>query len=93
MIIVSYDFSNNKRRAKFSKFLEQYGERIQYSVFMVKNSPRVMKRILLEVEMKYRRYFENTDSIMIFSVCNGCVEKLVRYGSAKHAEKEVVYLQ
>lgn len=93
MIIVSYDFTKDKTRTKFAKFLTQYGERIQYSVFMIKNSQRIMKQILLEVEMKYKPLFGNTDSIMIFNICNGCVEKLIRYGSAKHAEKDVVYLQ
>ncbi len=31
MIIVSYDISDNKVRARFAKFLMQYGDRLQYS--------------------------------------------------------------
>lgn len=31
--IVSYDISNNRRRAKVAKILEGYGRRAQYSVF------------------------------------------------------------
>lgn len=33
MVIVSYDIADDKKRRRFSKFLEQFGYRIQYSVF------------------------------------------------------------
>lgn len=35
MIIVSYDISNDKVRSKFSKFLLEYGDRLQYSVYEI----------------------------------------------------------
>lgn len=92
MIIVSYDFAENKVRAKFAKFLKQYGEKIQYSVYRIKNSPRILNIILAEIEHKYKKKFKNTDSILIFRICNSCMDKIVRYGSAKHEESEVVYL-
>lgn len=91
MLIVSYDFANDKRRAKFSKFLEKYGRRIQYSVFSVRNSTRVLRNIVAEIDAKYKKYFKNTDSIVIFSVCLGCKAKVIRYGSARHEVESVVY--
>lgn len=90
MIIVSYDFSSNRRRTKFSKFLEKYGRRIQYSVFEVKNSPRILDNILTEVNLRYKPYFTNTDSIVIIKTCQPCKEKVQRFGYAKNEEKEVV---
>ncbi|PIP62081.1 CRISPR-associated endonuclease Cas2 [Candidatus Roizmanbacteria bacterium CG22_combo_CG10-13_8_21_14_all_38_20] len=91
MIIVSYDFSDDKRRAKFSRFLEQYGDRIQYSVFKIRNSRRVINNILTEIEHSYKKNFEKTDSIYVLQVCNGCMKGLKRYGSAVHEEESIVY--
>lgn len=92
MIIVAYDFVDNKKRTKFSKFLKQYGEKIQYSVYKIKNSNRILENILKEVELKYKKQFNNTDSILIFKICNRCQNSVVRYGNAKHEEENVVNL-
>jgi len=90
MIIVSYDFTSDRRRAKFSKFLEKYGRRIQYSVFELKNSPRVLENIMTEIDLRYKPYFTNTDSIVIIKMCQPCKDKVKRFGYAKNEEKEVV---
>jgi CRISPR-associated protein Cas2 len=91
MLIVSYDFSNDKTRTKFSKFLEQYGWRMQYSVFVIRNSPRVLRNILAEIESRYKKSFKENDSIVIFPICQGCKGKIVRYGNARHELEDVVY--
>ena len=91
MLIVSYDFTNDKTRAKFSKFLKQYGDRIQYSVFSIQNSPRVLRNVIAEINTRYKKRFKETDSIVIFSTCEGCKKKIIRYGSAKHEVEDVVY--
>ncbi|MDP4010077.1 MAG: CRISPR-associated endonuclease Cas2 [Candidatus Shapirobacteria bacterium] len=92
MIIVAYDFVSNKKRAKFSKFLKQYGEKIQYSVYKIKNSDRVLNNIISEIEHKYERTFDNTDSIFLFRVCQRCQKSLKLYGNAKHHRENVVNL-
>jgi len=93
MIIVSYDFQSNKKRNKFSKFLKKYGRKIQYSVYEIKNSPRVLKNILSEIELKYRKEFKGSDSILIFYICEGCEKKIKRYGYAENEEKDIVIFQ
>lgn len=92
MLIVSYDFENNRTRARFSKFLEKYGRRIQYSVFQLRESERVLQNVLLEVELKYKRTFTGADSIVIFQVCEGCSKKVKRYGYARHEGKDVIVI-
>ena len=92
MLIVSYDISNNKLRYRFSKFLEKYGRRLQYSVFELKNSPRILGIVLLECEKKFLKHFQNSDSILIFSLCEGCMKKVVRYGYAVHEEEELIFM-
>lgn len=91
MLIVSYDFTNDKIRARFSKFLKKYGTRMQYSVFSLRNSPRVLRNIIAEVDARYKKQFKETDSIVIFSTCEGCNKKIIRYGYSKHDVEDVVY--
>jgi len=91
MFIVSYDFENDKRRTSFSKFLKKYGRRIQYSVFEIRNSQRVLENIIKEIDLKYRRGFTKADSIVIFSICDGCKKKIRRYGYAENEEKDVLF--
>ncbi len=92
MLIVSYDISSNKVRYHFSKFLEKYGRRLQYSVFELKNSNRILAIVLLEIEKKFAKRFANTDSILIFEVCEGCKKKVHRYGYAVHEEEELIFM-
>ena len=90
MLVVSYDFESDRTRARFSRFLEKYGYRIQYSVWQVRNSSRVLQNILTEVELKYKKEFTGGDSIYIFRMCEGCKKKIRRYGYAKHEESDLI---
>ena len=90
MLIVSYDISNTKLRTKFAKFLKQYGRRIQFSIFEVQNSERVLKNIILEINHKYEPLFTGADSVLIFHL--GASSKIHRYGYAKNEESDLVFL-
>jgi CRISPR-associated protein Cas2 len=91
MFIVSYDFEDTRRRTKFSTFLKKYGRRLQYSVFELKNSQRVLENIQKEIDMKFKPYFTKNDSIVIIYVCEACKAKVKRYGYAANEEKPVVF--
>lgn len=91
MFIISYDFENNRRRTKFSKLLKKYGRRLQYSVFEIKNSQRILENIQKEIDMQYKPYFTKNDSIVIINVCEACKSKIKRYGYAANEESQVVF--
>jgi len=91
MFIVSYDFEDTRRRTKFSTFLKKFGRRLQYSVFEIKNSQRVLENIQKVVDMEYKPYFTKNDSIVIIYVCEACKAKVKRYGYAANEEKPVVF--
>lgn len=93
MLLVSYDFVDNKKRSRFSKFLKRYGRKVQYSVYEIKNSERVLQNILSEVKLNYEKDFKGSDSILIFYLCEGCKKKIKRYGYAKNEEKEVIVFE
>ena len=50
MVIVSYDISDDKLRTKFSKYLSKFGHRLQYSVFEIDNSNRILDNIVTDIK-------------------------------------------
>ena len=52
MIIVSYDISDDKLRTKFAKYLSKFGHWIQYSVFEIDNSTRILDNIISDLKNK-----------------------------------------
>ncbi|NJK71827.1 CRISPR-associated endonuclease Cas2 [Candidatus Gracilibacteria bacterium] len=91
MLIVTYDFSNNKIRTKFHKFLKKYGHPLQYSVFEIKNSPRILNIIMLEIEKVYKPKFTLADSILIIPISLADTHKIRRYGYSVQEEKELIW--
>jgi CRISPR-associated protein Cas2 len=90
MLLVTYDFSNDKQRTKFAKFLQKHGRRLQYSVFEIRNSRRVLNIILQEIELKFKKHFSWSDSILIFPISEVDESKTIRYGWATHEDEEVI---
>lgn len=87
MLLISYDISDTKIRSSFSRFLSKFGYRLQYSLFRIENSERILKNIKKEIENRYVNKFSQTDSIMIFDLPNGC-DKIL-YGYAKNEDSDV----
>ena len=47
--MVAYDISDNRRRGKVAKFLEGWGDRVQYSVFCCQLNAREKLRLCMEI--------------------------------------------
>jgi len=90
VIITSYDISNTKLRMEFSKFLLKYGFRLQYSVFQIRNSKRILALISSEIKNRFGKRFAQTDSVIILELSESC--KVSRYGYAKNDEKELIVI-
>jgi len=91
MLIISYDISDDKKRTKFSKFLEKFGYRVQYSVFQVDNSERFLRVIQSEIEHKFSKTFDESDSVIIFRMTNSC--ETIRYGYARNDDNDVIIIK
>ena len=87
MVIISYDISDDKLRTKFSKYLSRFGHRLQYSVFEIDNSTRILNNIITDLKNKYERAFSQSDSV-IFKMSSSC--EIIRYGYAKNDEKDFI---
>ena len=90
MLMVSYDISDNKLRTRFSKFLSKFGHRLQYSIFEIKNSKRILENIQVEIKADFEKEFEQTDSIMIFQMSKQC--KITKYGYAKNDDEDLIII-
>ncbi|MBI5219119.1 MAG: CRISPR-associated endonuclease Cas2 [Bacteroidia bacterium] len=90
MLLVSYDISNDKLRTQFSKFLSKFGHRLQYSVFEIHNSDRILEIITTQIKIFFSKQFEQTDSIMIFKMSNTC--EVTKYGYAKNADEDLIII-
>ncbi len=88
--MLSYDITSNKTRTRFSKFLNKFGRRLQYSVYEIRNSQRVLQNILKEIELNYKKGFTGSDSVVIFEVCEGDKKKIRRYGYASNEDSDVI---
>jgi CRISPR-associated protein Cas2 len=88
MIILSYDIKEDSLRTEFSKFILQYGRRLQYSVYEIRNSKRLLEIIKLEIKDKFEDKFTQSDSVFIFEIKNN--DDIIRFGYAKNEENDLV---
>lgn len=90
MIIISYDIKDDKIRTKFSKMLRSQGAiRLQFSVYEVNNTQRIIDNIRINIVDKFSKIFTGADSVLIFDAPNAKVEK---FGNAIHRDSDIVYL-
>jgi CRISPR-associated protein Cas2 len=87
-LIISYDISNDKLRTRFSKFLSKFGGRLQYSVFEIRNSERVLENIVTQITGYFEKHFTQGDSIIIFHLSRTC--KKTCFGYAKNDETDLI---
>ena len=90
MLLVSYDISDDKLRTRFSKFLGKFGGRLQYSVFEIRNSERVLENISTQIACHFSKHFSQSDSVMIFDLSKQC--KITRFGYAKNDETDLLII-
>lgn len=90
MLLISYDISDDKLRTRFAKLLSKYGSRLQYSVFEIKNSERILENITTKIEKYFADKFGQTDSVMIFNLSKTC--EIIKYGYARNIDKELIIL-
>lgn len=89
MLLIVYDISSDKLRTQFSKFLTQYGRRLQYSVFEIANSPRVLQNIRTEIKATFEKKFHQGDSVLIMQVADNAV--IDRFGYAANEESDLLF--
>ena len=90
MILISYDIKDDKLRYKFSKYLKKFGYRIQYSVYEIRNSRKILDNILCEIKNNFEKKFSQSDSVIIIETSNTC--NIMKMGYAKNDESDIIVI-
>ncbi|RKX63764.1 MAG: CRISPR-associated endonuclease Cas2 [Thermodesulfobacteriota bacterium] len=85
LVVISYDISDDKRRNRISKLLENYGKRVQKSVFECFLTPEMcdeVKHRIMEILDKRQ------DRARIYPICHACLKQAEISGFAEVPEEE-----
>jgi len=88
-VLVSYDVVKDGRRNKIATILEDYGRRLQYSVFECELDQEHLD------EMRQRllkTYCPEEDKIGLYHLCRDCVQRRELYGEHEEPEEPEVYI-
>lgn len=76
IFLVTYDISDDKIRRKVSSYLEDRGERIQKSVFVIEVKSKKIDRLKEEL-----KNIQNGDGVIhLFTICHSCYKKAMVLG-------------
>jgi CRISPR-associated protein Cas2 len=88
--VVSYDISNDKRRLKVMKTLQDYGARVQYSVFECRLESIQLDRLKRLLQPLAR---ENADSIRFYYLGADDVQRIDVIGCGSVTPDRVYFIQ
>lgn len=91
MIIISYDISDTKKRTQFNKYIRKFGHMLQYSVYEIENSNRILNNIIADLNNKWINQFDQTDSVYIFKMSSSC--DIIKYGFAKNEDADLLIVK
>lgn len=86
-VVIAYDVSEDRRRARVAGLLQKYGDRIQYSVFVCRVPEEDLDAL---VEQSRSLIDDRTDSIYALHQCADCWGKVTTVGQA-HPPEPVLY--
>ena len=84
-VMISYDVVENKKRLKLMKFLKDYGDRVQKSVFECNFSSKTYEKVKAEVENIIN---SRKDRVRYYRICKGCMDRIEISGWGEVTEEE-----
>jgi CRISPR-associated protein Cas2 len=89
-IVISYDISNDKRRLKAMQALQDYGTRVQYSVFEC----RLQDRQLAKLKRRLRPFVRDAqDSIRFYFISAGDIGRIEVLGRGQVTPEQAFFMQ
>ncbi len=84
--VISYDISSDRLRRKVSRIMEDYGRRVQYSVFECELDNKRLKKLykkLVDITLQMQE-----GSIKFYPLCASCSEKILTIGTYDKEDEE-----
>jgi len=88
-LVVSYDVPDNRRRTRIANVCEDFGVRVQKSVFECILSERELATMCGRL---LAAYDESEDSIRIYRFCQACEGRIQVYGVGDVTQDEEVFV-
>lgn len=85
-ILIIYDITDNKKRNKFAKFLQGYGNRVQKSAF----EARISRKKYTQLLSKVPAYVAKEDSVRIYRISGQ--GQVTAWGISNDVEQEEIIL-
>ncbi len=87
--VVSYDIPDDGTRTKVSKLLEDFGKRVQFSVFECILEHKKLKEM---IERANKLIDVKKDSVRIYGLCANCTKLVKILGVGELTEDKEVYI-
>ncbi|RLB12431.1 MAG: CRISPR-associated endonuclease Cas2 [Deltaproteobacteria bacterium] len=84
-VMISYDIVNDRTRNKVMKFLKDFGNHVQYSVFECDISEEQFKRLKQGIEALINK---REDRVRYYVICKACIKRVVISGWGEMEEDE-----
>ncbi len=88
LYIIAYDIREPKRLRRVAKTCEDYGIRVEYSVFECDFSEEVFREFWRKVKFIID---ESEDCLLAYRICGSCVQKIESSGSVVRPGKPLLY--
>lgn len=89
LYLVAYDISSPKRLRLVARTCEDYGVRVEYSVFECDLSPDLFESLWRELNIIIS---EKEDSLLAYRICAGCVAETHSSGAVVRPVKSMIYM-
>ena len=83
MYLVSYDIVSDKRRRKIAGILENYGKRVQYSVFECDLDEKRYQKLYEEISKETADMKKEEGSVLFYYICGNCFPKKALIGQER----------
>lgn len=89
LFLVAYDIANARRLRSVAKTCEDFGVRVEYSVFECDLPQERFESLWRELNLLIN---EEEDSLLAYRVCGECVKKTLSAGSVVRPVKAMLYI-
>jgi CRISPR-associated protein Cas2 len=86
-VLVAYDIANDKRLRRVAKLMEDYGGRVQRSVFECRIGEKELLSLLQRMKTVLKK---SEDKVTIYSLCGACRQRFEQYGQALTVDMEMI---
>ncbi len=87
--IVSYDIPDTPRRTKIAKILDDFGDRVQYSVFECLLEQDLLEKMIDRLEKVVKL---DEDSVRVYALCGSCEKVIKVIGQGEVTKEEKYYI-